>query len=272
MAFTCQPQPRASAFAGVSVPPMGAPAGFCAEAASLTCSLRRRQDDGEHRRSTDRECKTSLTHLCHLSAPARLRRPARSDERCRFRIIWRSIIARNAANVPFRASSRARSSVMRMFTVVSGVMLFLAAGGISSAQTPPPQAAPPAPPRTPLLPTPPVTAPPTPDQRRQLRDRPAVHAGARAHGEGRRPRRGTVHEFTMDSKDSKIYPGIAKNQTRRRPLHAPGRRLCPRAVRRRHAGAVHRRAGRHVSDIPQQSAADARQPDPREARARRWSR
>jgi hypothetical protein len=37
--------------------------------------------------------------------------------------------------------------------------------------------------------------------------------------------RGTVHEFTMDSKDSKIYPGIAKRQ----PGVVPGvRRWSPR--------------------------------------------
>ena len=78
---------------------------------------------------------------------------------------------------------------------------------------------------------------------------------------------GKIHEFTMDSKDSKIYPGIARSQpgavvpyTRQVAVYVP-------AVRRRHAGAIHRRAGRHVRTLPRQSAADPRQSHSREARA-----
>ena len=73
---------------------------------------------------------------------------------------------------------------------------------------------------------------------------------------------GTVIEFTMNSSDSKIYPGIARdaehvrNRRSRRPreargdhkpsrsLHAEGGRLCPQAVRRRQRRAFHRRRGR----------------------------
>ena len=75
-------------------------------------------------------------------------------------------------------------------------------------------------------------------------------------------RKGTVHNLTMSSADSKIYPGIARraehvwnSRPRRsdqagrddepsRSLHAPSRRLCPQAIRARHGRAVHRRSGR----------------------------
>jgi enterochelin esterase-like enzyme len=98
-----------------------------------------------------------------------------------------------------------------MFTVVGGVVLFLAAGGYSSAQTPPPQAAPPAPPRTPLLPTPPVTAVPTPDKDGNFVIGPPYTPALELTVKEGVPK-GTVRELTMDSKDSKIYAGIAKNQ------------------------------------------------------------
>ena len=100
---------------------------------------------------------------------------------------------------------------MRMFTVVSGVMLLLAAAGYSSAQTPPPQAAPPAPPRTPLLPTPPLTASPTPDKDGNFVIGPPYTPAPELTVKDGVPK-GTVRELTMDSKDSKIYSGIAKNQ------------------------------------------------------------
>lgn len=78
----------------------------------------------------------------------------------------------------------------------------------------------------PLLPTPPLTEAPTPDQDGNFVIGPpyvpapelAVKAGVP---------QGTVHEFTMDSKDSKIYPGIARNQpgvvpyTRRVAVYVP---------------------------------------------------
>ncbi len=90
-------------------------------------------------------------------------------------------------------------------------MLVLAAGGYSSAQTPPPQAATPAPPRTPLLPTPPLTASPTPDKDGNFVIGPPYTPAPELTVKEGVPK-GTVHEFTMDSKDSKIYPGIARNQ------------------------------------------------------------
>ena len=100
---------------------------------------------------------------------------------------------------------------MRMFRVVGGVMLFLAAVGSSSAQTPPPQAAPAAPPRVPLLPTPPLTSAPTPDQDGNfVIGSPYAPAPELTVKDG--VPRGTVRELTMDSKDSTIYPGIAKTQ------------------------------------------------------------
>ena len=71
---------------------------------------------------------------------------------------------------------------------------------------------------------------------------------------------GQIFEFTMESKDSKIYPGIAREPNtfaaarsggpqqadRQQPpcsLHAPGGGVCPQAIRPRHGGAVHRRRG-----------------------------
>ena len=74
--------------------------------------------------------------------------------------------------------------------------------------------------------------------------------------------KGTVIEFTMNSSDSKIYPGIARDantfgtpdpadpaKARRdhQPsgsVHAEGGRLCSQAVRARHRRAFHRRRRR----------------------------
>ena len=62
----------------------------------------------------------------------------------------------------------------------------------------------------------------------------------------------------MDSKDSKIYPGIARNQPGVVPYTRQVAVYVPAQLRRRHAGAVHRRPGRHVRDLPQQPSADPR--------------
>ena len=102
---------------------------------------------------------------------------------------------------------------------------------------------------------------------RKLRDWSALYARPRTDGEGRRaeghgPR---VHHGLEGQQD---LPGHRPQSARRgRAVHTPGRRLCSRAVRRRLAGAVHRRAGRHVAELPEQPAADPRQPHSREARA-----
>ncbi len=73
---------------------------------------------------------------------------------------------------------------------------------------------------------------------------------------------GTVLHFTMESTDSKIYPGIAREPntfgtagSRRsrqddrhyqpsRSLHSPGGGVCPQAICPRHGGAIYRRGGR----------------------------
>lgn len=82
-------------------------------------------------------------------------------------------------------------------------------------------------PRVPLLPTPELTARPTPDADGDFVIGPpyepapelAVKAGVPV---------GTIHEFTMESTDSKIYPGIARNRpgevvpyTRRVAVYVP---------------------------------------------------
>ena len=72
---------------------------------------------------------------------------------------------------------------------------------------------------------------------------------------------GTVYNFTMESADSKIYPGIAREpgtfgtadpadsrQADRhhkppRSLHSPSGGVCPQTIRPRHGRAVHRRGG-----------------------------
>jgi enterochelin esterase-like enzyme len=96
--------------------------------------------------------------------------------------------------------------------------LAAAASGGLSAQTP--QSPPPAsqaggpgrgPARPPLLPTPPLTTAPTPDADGNFVIGPPYAPAPELTVKDGVPR-GTVHEFTMDSKDSKIYSGIARNQ------------------------------------------------------------
>ncbi len=109
---------------------------------------------------------------------------------------------------------------MRTFTVVGGAMLLVALAQGSSAQTPPAQGAPATPQtgergrgpqRPPLLPTPPLTAPPTPDADGNFVIGPPYTPAPELTVKDGVPK-GTVHEFTMDSKDSKIYSGIARAQ------------------------------------------------------------
>ena len=113
---------------------------------------------------------------------------------------------------------------MRTLNVFRATMLFgLIAGAVFASTdgqtTPPTQAAPSTPQEggrraqgPPLLPTPDVTAPPTPDKDGNfVIGSPYSPAPELTEKEG--VPKGTVREFTMDSKDSKIYPGIARNQT-----------------------------------------------------------
>ena len=64
----------------------------------------------------------------------------------------------------------------------------------------------------PLLPTPALTAPPTPTANGRFVIGPPYNPAPELTVKDDVPK-GTVHEFTMDSKDSKIYPGIARGQT-----------------------------------------------------------
>ena len=118
---------------------------------------------------------------------------------------------------------------MQALEVIGGAMLLLVcsgplAGG-TNAQTPPPaqppQGAPPAPnpqgargrgPQgPPLLPTPALTPPPTPyADGNFVIGSPYAPAPELTVKDG--VPKGRIHEFTMDSKDSKIYPGIARAQ------------------------------------------------------------
>ena len=112
---------------------------------------------------------------------------------------------------------------MRTLNVFRATMLFgLLAGAVfasTDGQTTPAQAAPSTPQEggrraqgPPLLPTPAVPAPPTPDKDGNfVSGLPYSPAPELTEKEG--VPKGTVREFTMDSKDSKIYPGIARNQT-----------------------------------------------------------
>jgi enterochelin esterase family protein len=68
-----------------------------------------------------------------------------------------------------------------------------------------------APPRTPLLPTPALTARPTPDKDGNFVVGPPYAPAPELTVRDGVPR-GTLHEFTMSSTDSKIYPGIARNR------------------------------------------------------------
>jgi iron(III)-enterobactin esterase len=79
----------------------------------------------------------------------------------------------------------------------------------------------------PLLPTPPLTAAPTPDQDGNFVIGPPYTPAPELTVKPGVPQ-GTVHEFTLDSKDSKIYSGIARNQpgvvvpyTRRVAVYVP---------------------------------------------------
>ena len=113
---------------------------------------------------------------------------------------------------------------MRTLTVAGAAICLLvlvreSTGGMH-AQTTPPQSAPPTsqadgrgrgPQGPPLLPTPPLTAPPTPDTDGNFVIGPPYTPAPELTVKEGVPQ-GTVHEFTMDSKDSKIYPGIARSQ------------------------------------------------------------
>src|SRR5215831_4826602 len=61
----------------------------------------------------------------------------------------------------------------------------------------------------PLLPTPELTAPPTPTANGRFVIGPPYNPAPELTVKDDVPK-GTIHEFTMDSKDSKIYPGIAR--------------------------------------------------------------
>ena len=122
----------------------------------------------------------------------------------------------------------------------------------------------------PLLPTPPLTAPPTPDQDGNFVIGPPFTPAPELTVKPGVPQ-GTVHEFTMDSKDSKIYPGIARNQP---GVVVPYKRQVAVYVPAQYV------AGTPAPFIVAQDGlcgptgrtpADPRQPDPREAGARRWS-
>src|SRR5262245_20253268 len=80
-----------------------------------------------------------------------------------------------------------------------------------AAPTTPPGGRGDAAPRPPLLPTPPLTTPPTPDKDGDFVIGPPYAPAPELTVKDDVPK-GTVHEFTMDSKDSKIYSGIARNQ------------------------------------------------------------
>jgi hypothetical protein len=107
--------------------------------------------------------------------------------------------------------------------VIGNTLLWVAVAGFSillQAQTPPPQGAPATaeaggrgrgPQGPPLLPTPALTAPPTPDQDGDFVIGPPYTPAPELTVKAGVPK-GTIHEFTMDSKDSKIYSGIARNQ------------------------------------------------------------
>ena len=158
---------------------------------------------------------------------------------------------------------------MHRLMVSAGAMLMFVVTGPSFAQGPPAQNPAPAaqagergrgPQRPPLLPTPPLTARPTPDTEGNFVIGPPYEPAPELTVKEDVPK-GTVHEFTMDSKDSKIYPGIARNRPGEVvPYHAASRRLRPGEVRRWHTDPVHRRAGRHVAELSWQPPADPRQP------------
>jgi hypothetical protein len=134
-------------------------------------------------------------------------------------------------------------SLMRTLQVMSGaaLLLFVSAEGSSvgaNAQTPPSQGAPvtaqpagrgPDPQGPPLVPTPARTTTPTPDKDGNFVIGPPYVPAPELTVKDDVPK-GTIHEFTMDSKDSKIYPGIARAQpgavvpyTRQVAVYVPAR-------------------------------------------------
>ena len=141
---------------------------------------------------------------------------------------------------------------MRAVVLVGGGILFVALSGSplgSQAQAPAPAQGPqpqgqgaapqdgatargrrgggPATPRVPLLPTPELTARPTPDADGNFVIGPPYDPAPELTVKPGVPV-GTIHEFTMESTDSKIYPGIARNRpgevvpyTRRVAVYVP---------------------------------------------------
>ena len=70
---------------------------------------------------------------------------------------------------------------------------------------------------------------------------------------------GRIHRFTMKSEDSKIYKGISRDKPGEVvPYERPVAIYIPAQYVRRHAGAVHRRAGRIQPEVPLQRADGAR--------------
>jgi iron(III)-enterobactin esterase len=112
-----------------------------------------------------------------------------------------------------------------------------------AAQTPAPQTPAPSgapqgrrgPQGPPLLPTPPVTARPTPDVDGNFVIAPPYMPAPELTVQAGVPQ-GTVHEFTMESTDSRIYPGIARNQpgvvpyTRRVAVYVPAQYVAGTAA------------------------------------------
>jgi enterochelin esterase-like enzyme len=110
---------------------------------------------------------------------------------------------------------------MRMLRLAPAGLIAVIAltAGPSAQQAQPPQGAATAPQPAgrgrggpPLLPTPALTAPPTPTANGRFVIGPPYNPAPELTVKDEVPK-GTVHEFTMDSKDSKIYPGIARGQT-----------------------------------------------------------
>jgi enterochelin esterase family protein len=109
---------------------------------------------------------------------------------------------------------------MRILTVLVATALLTAQQTPQPQTTPPPQTTPSAPQtgergrgpqRPPLLPTKPLTARPTADADGDFVIGPPYAPAPELTVKDDVPK-GTIQEFTMDSKDSKIYPGIARNQ------------------------------------------------------------
>ena len=107
---------------------------------------------------------------------------------------------------------------MRIPAGAFALLIPLTAGPLAQQTAPPPTSAPAPQPGgrgrggPPLLPTPPLTAPPTATADGNFVIGPPYTPAAELTVKGDVPK-GTIHEFTMDSKDSRIYPGIARNQT-----------------------------------------------------------